>query len=281
MPATARFARHRHAISRAAGPLIHGRARARRRGAGEACMRVLVCGATGCVGRAVVQRLALARPPRGRSAARLLRAVTRGTPCASTSCSRRRRPAGRARLRRSTVDAVVNCVGILMPSRGATFERVHTRRADRAVPRRGAGRRRRIVQVSALGVGAGDRHAREPVPAQQAAAPTRRLLGAAARRRGGAAVARLRAGQPERALFATLASLPRRSACPGAARSVCSRSTCSSWPRRSSRWSSGPVSCAASTSSAAPRRSSYREMLAAYRTRRASARRSGCRCRCR
>ncbi|KQV96901.1 hypothetical protein ASC87_24575 [Rhizobacter sp. Root1221] len=57
------------------------------------------------------------------------------------------------RLRDRHVDAVVNCVGILMPTQGQTFERVHT--AGPAELFRGAAIAGvvRVVQVSALGVG--------------------------------------------------------------------------------------------------------------------------------
>ncbi|MCE9660091.1 MAG: SDR family oxidoreductase [Burkholderiales bacterium] len=112
-------------------------------------MNVLVCGASGCVGRAVVQALRW----RGH------RVVESGRDRASASDSmaldfmRARTPGDwAADLRARRIDAVVNCVGILMTSSTASFERVHTEgpiELFRGAALAGVGR---IVQVSALGV---------------------------------------------------------------------------------------------------------------------------------
>jgi len=61
--------------------------------------------------------------------------------------------AWRDRLQARHIDAVVNCVGILMPSRTQSFERIHT--AGPIELFRGAALAgvKRVVQISALGVG--------------------------------------------------------------------------------------------------------------------------------
>jgi uncharacterized protein YbjT (DUF2867 family) len=51
------------------------------------------------------------------------------------------------------IEAVVNCVGILMPSRGQSFERVHTQGPIELFRGAALAGVQRVVQVSALGVG--------------------------------------------------------------------------------------------------------------------------------
>jgi uncharacterized protein YbjT (DUF2867 family) len=57
------------------------------------------------------------------------------------------------RLADRRVDAVVNCVGVLMPRGGASFERVHTAGPIELFRGAALAGLRRVVQVSALGVG--------------------------------------------------------------------------------------------------------------------------------
>ena len=56
------------------------------------------------------------------------------------------------RLARARVDAVVNCVGILMPSRAQSFDRVHAQGPIELFRGAALAGVSRIVQVSALGV---------------------------------------------------------------------------------------------------------------------------------
>lgn len=116
-------------------------------------MNVLVCGASGCVGAAVVQALRV----RGHR-------VIEGTRCAEDSRRAMRidymQPvtpeAWAKRLRAADVDAVVNCVGILMPSRRQSFERVHAHGPIELFRGAVLAGVQRIVQVSALGVDGDD-----------------------------------------------------------------------------------------------------------------------------
>ena len=125
-------------------------------------MRVLVCGASGCVGSAVAAALR----------ARGHRVVQAMRPAAMASGAHRdavaidfmteTSPAQWAeRLGALHIDAVVNAVGILIPA-GASFERIHTAgpiELFRGAALAGIGR---IVQVSALGVGRAVPGMREP-----------------------------------------------------------------------------------------------------------------------
>jgi uncharacterized protein YbjT (DUF2867 family) len=112
-------------------------------------MRVLVCGSTGCVGAAVVHALRA----RGHKVVEGARGAVDGRATLHVDYMQPLAPAAWAtRLAAVQVDAVVNCVGILMPSKQQSFERVH---ADGPIELfRGAALAgvRRIVQVSALGV---------------------------------------------------------------------------------------------------------------------------------
>ncbi len=112
-------------------------------------MRVLVIGSTGCVGRAVVHALR----SRGHAVMEGARSVADGRHTLHVDYMQPRRPEAWAqRLRAERIDSVVNCVGILMASRGQSFERVHSEgpiELFRGAALAGVGR---IVQVSALGV---------------------------------------------------------------------------------------------------------------------------------
>jgi uncharacterized protein YbjT (DUF2867 family) len=56
------------------------------------------------------------------------------------------------RLRAHQIEAVVNCVGILMPSRGQSFERIHANGPTELFRGAALAGVRRVVQISALGV---------------------------------------------------------------------------------------------------------------------------------
>lgn len=112
-------------------------------------MKVLVCGATGCVGAAVVHALRarghkVIEGARGAADGRATMRVDYMQPSSPQQWS--------ARLAAAQVEAVVNCAGILMPSRGQTFERVHSQGPIELFRGAALAGVRRIVQVSALGV---------------------------------------------------------------------------------------------------------------------------------
>lgn len=167
-------------------------------------MRVLVCGASGCVGRAVSRALRsrghqVVEGARGLEEARHTMPIDFMVPVPPTAWARR--------LRDRHVDAVVNCVGILMPTQGQTFERVHT--AGPAELFRGAAIAgvARVVQVSALGVGDDAESLATPylhskLLAEEALAATA-IDGAVVR-----PSLVYGPGSQSAALFATLASLP-------------------------------------------------------------------------
>jgi uncharacterized protein YbjT (DUF2867 family) len=125
-------------------------------------MRVLVCGSSGCIGAAVVRALrwrghcvieAQRSPPPGADAGVVIAFdFMRETTAAQWA----------TRLSALDVEAIVNCVGILMPSTGATFERVHSAGPIELFHGAKAAGIERIVQVSALGVGAWIGAAHEP-----------------------------------------------------------------------------------------------------------------------
>ena len=113
-------------------------------------MRVLVCGSTGCVGSAVVHALR----SRGHKVIEGSRAATDGPHALQLDYTQPVTPQAWAeRLTALRLDAVVNCVGILMPSRGQSFERVHAHGPIELFRGAAIAGVRRIVQVSALGVG--------------------------------------------------------------------------------------------------------------------------------
>ncbi|MEP6738982.1 MAG: SDR family oxidoreductase [Caldimonas sp.] len=126
-------------------------------------MKVLVCGSSGCVGRAVVQalrwrghRVVEARHAPDSALANAAEAIALDFMEPSTP------QAWAARLADLRIDVIVNCVGILMPSPRASFERVHT--AGPIEMFRGAVTAgvKRVVQISALGVGGTRKNEAEP-----------------------------------------------------------------------------------------------------------------------
>ncbi len=113
-------------------------------------MNVLVCGATGCVGSAVVNALR----SRGHRVVAGARGLADGKLSLHIDFAQPRTPAEWAeRLRAGHIEAVVNCVGILMPRPGQTFERVHTLGPIELFHGAALAGVRRVVQVSALGAG--------------------------------------------------------------------------------------------------------------------------------
>jgi uncharacterized protein YbjT (DUF2867 family) len=114
-------------------------------------MNVLVCGASGCVGSAVASAL------RSRGHRVIEGGRTQGESRLSTHVDfMQARPpsAWAAALAQRRVEVIVNCVGILIESRAQSFERVHSAgpiEMFRGAALAGVGR---VIQVSALGVGA-------------------------------------------------------------------------------------------------------------------------------
>lgn len=167
-------------------------------------MRVLVAGASGCVGHAVLRALR----SRGHQVVAAGRKLTDSTTTMHLNYSHAVTPAQWSeRLRGRKIDAVVNCVGILMPSKGQSFQRVHTQGPIELFRGAAAAGITRVVQISALGVGA---------DADSVATPYlhSKLLADEALATLGMDWAVLRPsliygpGSQSAALFATLASLP-------------------------------------------------------------------------
>ena len=115
-------------------------------------MKVLVCGSTGCIGAAVVHALR-ARGHKVIEASRRPGAAREHWPLDFSSPVSP--PHWAVRLRDAQVDTVVNCVGILVPSRGQRFERVHAQGPIEMFRGAAMAGVRRVIQVSALGVGPG------------------------------------------------------------------------------------------------------------------------------
>ena len=113
-------------------------------------MRILVIGSTGCIGRSVCQALRA----RGHTVVAAARSLADEGATLHVDYMQACPPERWAqRLAEARIDALVNCVGILIPRKGQSFERVH---ADGPIELfRGARRAgvRRIVQISALGAG--------------------------------------------------------------------------------------------------------------------------------
>ncbi|MET0334942.1 MAG: SDR family oxidoreductase [Rhizobacter sp.] len=112
-------------------------------------MKILVCGATGCVGRAVAHALR----SRGHAVVEGSRAAVDGRHTMHVDYMQPRSPEAWAdALRREHIEVVINCVGILMPAKGQSFERVHTEGPVELFRGAALAGVRRVLQVSALGV---------------------------------------------------------------------------------------------------------------------------------
>ncbi len=117
-------------------------------------MKVLVCGSSGCIGRAVARALRSrghqvlgtqrlqADPPHLAGGNLHVDFMSPVTP-----------QVWAARLREHGIDAVVNCVGLLMPRQGQTFERVHAQGPSELFRGAALAGVQHVVQVSALGAG--------------------------------------------------------------------------------------------------------------------------------
>jgi len=166
-------------------------------------VNILVCGGSGCIGRAIVQALRW----RGHRVVAASRNGNAGGETMALDFMQVRPPADwAAELRIRRIDAVVNCVGILMPSADASFARVHTEgpvELFRGAVLAGVGR---VVQISALGVAPARAGETEYLRSKRLADEA--LLGLGL----DAAIVRpslvFGPGSAGAALFATLASLP-------------------------------------------------------------------------
>ncbi|MEO6363932.1 MAG: NAD-dependent epimerase/dehydratase family protein [Caldimonas sp.] len=115
-------------------------------------MRVLVCGASGCIGRAVVRSLRW-RGHRVVEAGRCRGEMPTADRLDIDFMQPTLPEAWAALLAEHCIDAVVNCVGILMSGPRDSFERVHRDGPNELFRGARLAGVRRVVQVSALGVG--------------------------------------------------------------------------------------------------------------------------------
>jgi len=113
-------------------------------------MKVLVCGASGFIGRAICVRLAAA----GREVLRGVRHPEGAGDVAIDYCTELQPSDWLARLR--GVDAVVNAVGIIRESPEASFEVLHARAPAALFAACAEAGVRRVVQISALGADGGN-----------------------------------------------------------------------------------------------------------------------------
>jgi uncharacterized protein YbjT (DUF2867 family) len=218
-------------------------------------MRVLVVGATGCIGRAVVHAL--------RSRGQTVVAASRGDPSMPVDYMRPVTPEAWAeRLTRARIDAVINCVGILMPSGAQSFDRVHAQGPTELFRGAALAGVSRIMQVSALGV---TEEGNDHLPYITSKREADRALAALQLTH---AIVRpslvYGPGSDSAALFATLASLP-VIALPGGGAQRVQPIHVYEVAEGVARWIENKASTSGVFELAGPRAMSYREMLAAYR----------------
>lgn len=218
-------------------------------------MRVLVVGATGCIGRAVVHAL--------RSRGQTVVAASRGDASMPVDFAQPVSPEAWAeRLVDARIDAVINCVGILMPSRAHSFERIHARGPIELFRGAVSAGVSRIVQVSALGVTEqGDGHppyitSKREADRALAALPITHAIVRPSLVYG--------PGSASASLFATLAGLPVISM-PGGGTQTVQPIHVYEVAESIARWIEDPASKSGVFELAGPSVMSYREMLTAYR----------------
>ena len=218
-------------------------------------MRVLVVGATGCIGRAVVHAL--------RSRGQTVIAASRGDASMPVDFMQTASPeAWAVRLAGARIDAVINCVGILMPSRSQSFERVHAQGPIELFRGAALADVSRVVQVSALGVNeTGDDHpayitSKLEADRALAALPLTHAIVRPSLVYG--------PGSASASLFATLASLPLISLPGGGAQRV-QPIHVYEVAEGIARWIENKESKSGVFELAGPKAMTYREMLGAYR----------------
>jgi len=169
-------------------------------------MNILVCGSSGCIGSAVTRTLRW----RGHRVVETTRCADAARPDAMTlDFAEPVTPMQWAeRLWAARIDVVVNCVGVLMPSTGCTFEQAHTEGPIALFRGAVTAGLSRVVQVSALGVGKASSGKGEPAYLRSKRLADEALLALDI----DAAVVRpslvYGPGSQSGAMFATLASLP-------------------------------------------------------------------------
>jgi uncharacterized protein YbjT (DUF2867 family) len=219
-------------------------------------MRVLVVGATGCIGSAVVHAL--------RSRGQTVIAASRGDASMPVDYMQPVTPqAWAGRLARARIDAVVNCAGILMQSRAQSFERVHAQGPSELFRGAALAGVLRIVQVSALGIteDGGDELPRYITSKREADRALAVLPLTHAIVRPSLVYG---PGSDSAVLFATLASLP-AIALPGDGTQRVQPIHVYEVAEAVARWLENKDSVSGVFELAGPKAMSYCEMLAAYR----------------
>jgi uncharacterized protein YbjT (DUF2867 family) len=222
-------------------------------------MRVLVVGATGCIGRAVVHALR----SRGQTVIAASRAAEEGVRSMHVDYTQPVDPQVWARrLAQARIDAIVNCVGVLIEDGAQTHDRLHALGPIELFRGAALAGVSRIVQVSALGVGdVGD----DDPPYITSKREADRVLAALPLRH---AVVRpslvYGPGSASGSLFAALASLPVISL-PGRGDQPVQPIHVFEVAESIARWLEDEQAPSGVFELAGPQAMTYREMLAAYR----------------